>query len=85
MGCSSELPRGLREMFSMTNVHRELEQQQFWIDEENWAGAGGCEPRALVLGIKIHTDSGKEMQSPDILCGPRLHPVVEEQTGVSVE
>lgn len=49
MGCSSELPRGLREMFSMTNVHRELEQQQFWIDEENWAGAGGSEPRALVL------------------------------------
>lgn len=49
MVCPSELPRGLREMFSVTNAHRELEQQQFSIDEENWAGAGGCEPRALAL------------------------------------
>lgn len=37
------------------------------------------------LGIKIHTDSGKEMETPGILCGCRLHPAVEEQAGDSVE
>lgn len=37
------------------------------------------------LGIKVHTDCGKEMKSPGILCECRLHPTMEEQTGVSVE
>lgn len=36
-------------------------------------------------GIKTCSDSGKEMESPGVPCGCRLHPMVEEQADVSVD